>query len=236
MTAAGFVTDSASADDMSDDVLCRIIKRRGGVYAFPQLRSPRTAFVVVDMQQAFAGADGVPGAADLVPRVNRLAGALRHLGGRVAWVTSTANGWPLTMPEILGRATWERMHARLADPKGRQLVPGLAVDAGDITAAKMGYSAFMPGACPLPEILRALGIDTVLIGGLLTHVCCDTSARDAAMLGFRTVLIGDAMATDGPEWHQATLETFHRSFGDVRTVASAIATLTGERVAEDAAE
>ena len=84
--------------------------------------------------------------------------------------------------------------------------------------------------------LRAAFVDTVLIGGLLTHVCCDTSARDAAMLGFRTVLIGDAMATDGPEWHQATLETFHRSFGDVRTVASAVATLTGERVAEDAAE
>ena len=236
MTTRETIIAQQSSDGLSDDVLSRIVKRRGGRYAFPQLRPSRTAFVVIDLQNAFVGDDGLPGATELVPRINRLAGALRHLGGRVAWVTSSACGWPVTMPEILGRANWERITAQLADPEGHQLCSGLAVDAGDITAGKVGYSAFLPGNCPLPEILRALSIDTVLISGLLTHVCCETSARDAAMLGFRTVLIGDAMASDRDDWHRTTLETFHRSFGDVRSVASAIAALSGEDVAEDAAE
>ena len=64
--------------------------------------------------------------------------------------------------------------------------------------------------------MRARHIESVMIVGTLTNVCCESSARDAAMMDFRTFMISDANAAVTDEAHQTTLVNFIQTFGDVR--------------------
>jgi nicotinamidase-related amidase len=92
----------------------------------------------------------------------------------------------------------------------------LEVLPADVVIPKYRLSAFLPGASTLPALLRGRGIDTVLIAGCMTNVCCDTSARDAVMTDFRTIMVSDANAARSDEAHLAALTTFLQAFGDVR--------------------
>ena len=69
----------------------------------------------------------------------------------------------------------------------------------------------------LPARLRERSIDTVLIAGTMTNVCCEASARDAMMDGFKTILVSDANAARSDAEHVASLSTVAQFFGDVRT-------------------
>ena len=80
---------------------------------------------------------------------------------------------------------------------------------------KYRFSAFLPGASDLPERLRARGFDTVLITGTVTNICCESSARDAMMTNFKTIMITDGNAAANMEEHQASLRAFYLTFGDV---------------------
>ena len=66
-------------------------------------------------------------------------------------------------------------------------------------------------------VLRSRGIDTVLVGGTKTNVCCDSTARDAMMLDFKSVMISDCCAASSDDEHLASLETFIQQFGDIMT-------------------
>ncbi|MFD9634187.1 isochorismatase family protein, partial [Streptomyces violascens] len=76
---------------------------------------------------------------------------------------------------------------------------------------------------PLPGLVQERGIDTVLIAGTVTQVCCESSARDAFTLGYRVVIVADANATGRDQDHNASLATIYRSFGDVRSTAEILA-------------
>ena len=85
---------------------------------------------------------------------------------------------------------------------GRQKVwSGLTVAPTDITIIKNRYSALISGSSGLERLLRSLGIDTVLIAGTKTNVCCEATARDAMMLDFkerRDFVAGLAVRTSAP--------------------------------------
>ena len=81
------------------------------------------------------------------------------------------------------------------------------------------------GASDLEARLRALGIDTVIVTGTLTNVCCESTARDAMMRDLKVVLVADANAARTPEDHLAGLRTVVQLFGDVRTAEETIAAL-----------
>lgn len=99
------------------------------------------------------------------------------------------------------------------------------------------YSAFFPGSSTLPDVLQRLGVDTVLIAGTVTNICCESSARDAHALGYRVVMIADANAARRDQDHNATLHNVYRSFGDVRSTAEVIGLLASsdrlQRPADD---
>ena len=97
-----------------------------------------------------------------------------------------------------------------------RLWPGFVVHDVDLVVEKTAASAFFPNRCELPAALADRQVDTVLIAGTVTNVCCESSARDAATLGYRVVMVADANATVFDGWHNATLRTIYRSFGDVR--------------------
>jgi nicotinamidase-related amidase len=98
----------------------------------------------------------------------------------------------------------------------------------DVFAVKSGASAFFPGKCDLKEQFDAKHIDTILIADAVTNICCESSARDAAELEYRVILVSDALAGHAHGLHEATLATFYRIFGDVRP-SEEIETLLGGR-------
>ena len=72
-------------------------------------------------------------------------------------------------------------------------------------------------ASNLAEVLRGRGLDTVLITGTVTNVCCESTARDAMMLNYKTVMVSDACSAFTPQEHAASLDSFLLNFGDVQT-------------------
>ncbi len=90
---------------------------------------------------------------------------------------------------------------------------------------KNRYSALIAGSSSLETMVRGRSIDTLLIGGTKTDVCCESTARDAMMLDFKTVMLADCCAALSDEEHRNALETIIQQFGDVMTAEEALAAL-----------
>jgi ureidoacrylate peracid hydrolase len=220
--------------DLPPEIVERLRSRRGRLHLFDALDPRRCALVVIDMQRSFVepGApSAVSTAREIVPNINRLAAALRGAGGTVAWVqaTYTREGpgyWPLFFDYMVSPELSSRILGALTegDP-GHALWHELDVRPADLRVRKNRYSAFFPGACELPARLRERGIDTVLVAGTMTNVCCEASARDAMMDGFKTVVVSDANAARSDGEHLASLATILQFFGDVRGTDETIALL-----------
>jgi nicotinamidase-related amidase len=190
-------------------------QRRGRRHAFERLWPERTALVVIDMVPFFVAE--MEYGRGIVPNVNRLAGCLREAGGTVAWVLPGADGTSPRDLEFFGPEVAETYRASGGTgPLRERLWPELEVEEADLVVEKSAHSAFFPGRSPLPELLEGRGVDTVLIAGTVTNVCCESSARDASTLGYRVVFVADANAAPHDQVHNATLHTVYRSFGDVR--------------------
>ena len=209
---------------IADWALTRAVGRRGTAHPFADLDPARTALVVIDLQVGFMHPRGgylaCAAAIGAVPQVNRLAQGLRTAGGVVAWVQNTHDEscfttWTVQQSMNTPEANARRNAAMSVGGMGHALWPDLDVQPGDIVSLKRRYSAFIPGTCDLAPRLRDRGIDTVLITGTLTNVCCESSARDAMMLDFRTVMVSDACASTSQAEHDAALSAFYATFGDV---------------------
>ncbi len=109
--------------------------------------------------------------------------------------------------------------------EGFKLFPALEVLPDDLRVKKIKYSAFIAGSSDIDAQLKSRGIDSVLITGTATNVCCESSARDAMMLDYRVTMVSDGNATWTDEEHAATLNSFLLFFGDVMTTDEAIAKL-----------
>ena len=78
------------------------------------------------------------------------------------------------------------------------------------------------GSSTLDSVLRDRGIDTILIAGTKTNVCCESTARDAMMLDYRVVMVEDCCAALSDDEHLASLETIIQQFGDVMTASEVL--------------
>jgi ureidoacrylate peracid hydrolase len=221
--------------ELPDDITERMRVRRGRLHLFERLDVSRTALVVIDMQNAFLrpGAPSeTPMARAIVPQINRLAQAVRAGGGVVAFAQgsfqpSGPEAWPLFFEHMVNPVfSAAILQALTPGHPDHELWPELDVQAGDVRVRKKRYSAFFPGACSLPEQLRERGVDTVIITGTLTNVCCEASARDAMMGDFKTVMVSDANAARSDAEHLAALVTLVQFFADVRSTNEVLAMLS----------
>jgi ureidoacrylate peracid hydrolase len=219
-------------------IVDRVVARRGDVHWFTRLDAARTALLVIDMQNTFCmpGAPGeVPLARAIAPRINRLGSRLRALGVPVIWVVHAntvqagRSDWEVFFNHVVRNPDVRRRMAQSLAPERQRVWEELAVEAGDITLVKNRYSALAHGASPLERVLRNLGVDTVLVAGTKTNVCCDSTARDAMMLDFKSVMLSDCCAALSDEEHLAALETFIQQFGDVMTADEVVERLQPER-------
>jgi ureidoacrylate peracid hydrolase len=86
----------------------------------------------------------------------------------------------------------------------------------------------------LHERLQALGIDTAIVVGTSTNACCESTARDAMMLNYKTIMVSDGNATRSEAEHNASLTAFYTIFGDVMDTDMLIQCLQGNARAQQA--
>jgi nicotinamidase-related amidase len=200
--------------------------RRGRRHAFTSLVPSRTALVVVDMVPFFVEEGEYT--AGIVPNIARLADAVREAGGTVVWVLPATVEPSAVAEDFFGPESAKAFAECGGEGSLRsRLWHEFEVDDADLLVEKTATSAFFPGRSPLPELLTERGIDTVLITGTVTNVCCEASARDASTLGYRVVMLADANSARRDEDHNAALYTIYRTYGDVRTTDDVIAMLAG---------
>jgi nicotinamidase-related amidase len=198
-----------------EKIVRKVVARRGRLHAFDTIDPKTTALVVIDLDEATVGNDDA--SQRMVTVVNTLAAVVRQAGGVVAWVLSRMNAMPKHFSAILGvDLATKYFNDGHGDGAGTRLWPALERKDADLMASKSGASAFFPGKCDLKGQLDAHGVDTVLIAGAVTNICCESSARDAAELEYKVILISDALSGQAHGLHEATLATFYRIFGDVR--------------------
>lgn len=216
-----------------DHVRQRVLQRKGRLLSLDAVDCARAALVVVDMQNYFVAPgfpSEIPAARDVVPNINRMAAAMRASRGTVVWIQTTATGALETWgnhhkygmsPEVAAR----RLATLAEDAEGFRLWPALEPAPADLRVKKIKFSAMLPGSSNLHDVLQRRGIDTLLVAGTTTNVCCESTARDAMMLDYRVAMLSDATAARTDEEHAASLNTFHMFFGDVMTVDEASARL-----------
>jgi ureidoacrylate peracid hydrolase len=216
-------------------VVQRVTERRGGLRMFHGLSPATTAHVVVDLQNGFMAPGAVAEIAtarEVVPNVNLISAALRHAGGLVVYVQNTFDDiairtWSTYFEHFCTPARRARMIEAFSPGSfGHALWPGLDVQPQDLRVPKRRFGAFAPGASELHAILQQRGIDTLIITGTATQVCCESTARDAMMLNYKVFFVSDGNATFTDEEHNATLSAMAHTFCDVvdtRTILAAIA-------------
>jgi ureidoacrylate peracid hydrolase len=202
----------------------RVLARRGSLHVFTDLDPARTAHVVVDLQNGFMAPGQpveTPTAREIVPNVNRISAALRAAGGLVVYIQNTIDaeaqqGWSNWFAYLSGEKRRERMEAAFAPGSfGHALWHELEVLPGDLKVLKRRFGAFVPGSSELHDILQARNIDTIIVTGTATNVCCESTARDAMMMNYKVIFVSDGNATSNDDEHNAALGNMLAMFADV---------------------
>ncbi|MCS7010611.1 MAG: cysteine hydrolase, partial [Anaerolineales bacterium] len=145
----------------------------------------------------------IPSAPAVLPGLNRLIRAYSQRGLPVFLSRH------LNTPENAGlMASWWRELITPANPLS-ELDPRLERE-GSIELQKTRYDAFFD--TPLETLLRERGVEQVVIGGVMTHLCCETTARSAFMRGFQVFFLVDGTATYTEAFHRASLLTLTHGF------------------------
>jgi ureidoacrylate peracid hydrolase len=223
----------------------RVIERRGREHVYDDLDPARSALVVVDMQNAFM-LPGIahslcPMAEKIVPNINRLAQVVRDTGGTVVWIKTTftpeaLRGWSTYFEMTTPGRVAKRIEALTAESRGHALWSALDVRPQDLLVEKNRFSAFIQGSSDLETVLRTRRLDTVIVTGTVTNVCCESTARDAMMLNFKTIMVTDGNAASTDEDHAASLIAFYLTFGDIMSTKMLIECLKRSAARRPAAE
>jgi biuret amidohydrolase len=208
----------------------------------------RAALLVIDMQNYGCNPDAgvaqmlslrypeiagyyVPRLLDTaIPNTRRLLAAFRRAGLRVIY---TRHG-PL-LPD--GSDMILRRRRRDADSVGttntptlwskgsfeHEIIAALAPEPGELVIDKNTSSAF--NSTGIEWMLRNFGVETLVVAGMATDMCVETTSRDAADRGFNVVIAEDASATFFEHHHRAALSGFARVFGQVWSTKDVIAAL-----------
>jgi nicotinamidase-related amidase len=202
-----------------------VVERGAALNSFAELVLGRTALVNIDMQSVFldeAQIYGNPYAREIVPAVNALSRAMRSIGAPVIWTrqTHTFDGpcapppwqYDLDMPRVA-----QGVAALQAGGPGHGLYPAMETAAGDIVVDKHRYGALSCPSGTLRQALEAHAIEMIVITGTLTNCCCESTAREANLAGYKVIVVSDATAALSNVEHNAALMNLRLFFADVRS-------------------
>jgi len=183
---------------------------------FPDLR--RAALLCIDLQHTFLdprGAAFLPAARAVLPRILALRDAFRTANLPVVW-TRHAHG-PHQRPGSMARH-WNWL-IRDGTVEAR-LAPELQPRRGERVLRKRHYSAFH--RTPLAHWLAHRHVRTVVVVGVMTHLCVETTARDAFLHDLDVVVPLDACATADETLHLGSLRALANGFGVVPSTAEVL--------------
>ena len=178
-------------------------------------QAPRSALLVLDMQRYFLDPDShayVPSAAAIIPGLAALTAAYRQRNLPMFYTRHENTAQDAGM-----MSAWWRDLIQPGDPLSL-ITPELRAETGQIIV-KSQYDAFLN--TDLEQRLRQAGAEQVLIGGVMTHLCCETTARSAFMRGFAVFCLVDGMATYTAAFHQAALLNLAHGFSTLLLVDEA---------------
>jgi len=190
-----------------------------------RLRKRKACLLVIDMQNEFLAEDGAVFfhyAEAIVPNVNRLLGAFRKASLPVIFTAHvhedpavdggmTAEWWPdIKQGKSLIKGT-----------RGVEIFGAIKPGKTERIIWKHRYSAFYN--TDLELILRGMGVTDLVITGVLTNCCCESTARDGFFRDFRVFFLADATATSEPEFHVASLKNLAYAFAYVTTTEAILA-------------
>jgi nicotinamidase-related amidase len=216
-------------------------ERGGAMNHFPALDAGGTALVNIDMQTVFVAEDGLYATAharDIIANVNALSRAMRSLGAPVIWTrqTHTAEGpfapaawqYDTSKPDVAAGVA-----ALQAGARGQGLADAMEVELADVVIDKYRYGALSCPAGLLRQTLERLGTSMVVIAGVRTNCCCETTAREANMAGYKVIVASDATAAITDAEHNAALLNLRLDFADVRSTQEVLAMIHAAGAASD---
>jgi nicotinamidase-related amidase len=187
------------------------------------------ALVLIDLQHDFCspggamartGADVAPMQA-VLPAARRLLAAARALGVPVIHVRAEYNspGIPHLSDAWLDQAR-RRWNGRYTDVPmcvpgtwGSEICPEVQPAPGEPVVVKHRFSAF--AGTELDLLLRSRRIRTLVVAGVVTYVCVESTVRDAFFADYHVVVCSDGVAGWKPEWHRVSLEVMDWGFAEV---------------------
>lgn len=216
---------------LSPDFIASGTYRRDSLSVYGPVALARSALLVMNMQNAWL-APGAPfhlsdaeQGGVVVDTVNALARAIRSGGGLVVWFRTTSGApgtaayWSTYFDNFVGPDRRAIATAALAAGSPlHALSPEVAVGEDDIVLDKRRFSAFLRNDHDLEAMLRARGIDAVIVAGTATNICCESTVRDAMMRDFRTYMPHDAVWAPRADGHAAGLRSVMQAFADIRGV------------------
>jgi len=190
------------------------------------LNPGRAALLVIDMNVHFASPAGrsfLPMAAQIIPDVRALLERWRSLGAEVIYTRHGHQG-----EHDLGMLGKFFSDYIAADEPDADIIPELAPLEEEVVIGKTTYDAFL--GTPLQSILAKKGIEQVLVTGVLTHMCCETTARSAFCRGYEVYVAVDAVASKSEEHHLGSLLSMADSVAVLMSTREILASCDGVRV------
>ncbi len=164
----------------------------------------KAALLVIDMQEHFVSI-----AETILHQVASVINACRTAGIRVLF---TRHGHADSVKDGGRLVPWWGQAIHCNSP-GWQLIASLSPQPGEVVIEKNRYSAFFQ--TKLDDVLHQWGVEDVIICGLLTNCCCETTARDAFMRDYRVFFLSDATAAVAEELHIASLKNLAYGFAHI---------------------
>ena len=189
------------------------------------LNPGRAALLVIDMNVHFASPAGrsfLPMAAQIIPDVRALLERWRSLGAEVIYTRHGHQG-----EHDLGMLGKFFSDYIAADEPDADIIPELAPLEEEVVIGKTTYDAFL--GTPLQSILAKKGIEQVLVTGVLTHMCCETTARSAFCRGYEAYVAVDAVASKSEEHHLGSLLSMADSVAVLMSTREILASCDGVR-------
>jgi len=209
-----FVTPD-NLDDKLSEWLARI--RR---YTHPRphliLKPGKCALLVVDMLHYFASPEGrvyLPSTRAVIPRMAMLLKHWRMIGGTVVYTRHCHSG-----SEDLGMLGRFFSDYIRCGRKESEIISELIPLHGEKVCRKNTYDAFYN--TDLDEFLRSRSVEQVLVTGVLTQMCCETTARSAFVRGYEVYIPADAQTTSSEELHLGSLMNLASGFAVITDTSS----------------
>jgi ureidoacrylate peracid hydrolase len=196
--------------------------------AFFKIDPKKSALLIIDMQEGFLAVGApieLPAGREIIPNIERLLKVCRELKVPVVWTQTDhsppyAGGVLKKFPDIhkvLGKNNTQYFPIYKDMPKQLE---------NEFRVVKHKYDIF--SGTDLDELLRTLKVETVIITGVATEVCCETAARNAFMRDYQVVFTSDGTASPFPDSHKATLKTLGMYFARVMEINDVIEELKKE--------